>query len=129
MSRRGPRRPSSILKKVGDRLRELREEKALSQAELARLSRTSASHINAVERGERAPTVVALEQFARGLDVPITELLGPAAKRRPPSRSEKVWFRIVDQLRDRDVDYLRAAEDLLRSLERAVSTATTRTRK
>lgn len=119
----GGRRDRSIQVRVGERLRQLREERALSQAELARRAGTSTSQVNAVERGERAPTVGTLERLASALRVPVTEFfVGEKAPPRP-SRSEKVWYEIVESLRERDVEYLRAVRDLLKGFDRAVGRA------
>lgn len=119
----GGRRERLIQVRVGERLRSLREERALSQAALARRAGTSTSQVNAVERGERAPTVGTLERLASALRVPITDFFAGETAPARPSRSEKVWFEIVESLRERDVEYLRAVRDLLRGFDRAVRLA------
>jgi len=119
----GGRRDRSIQVRVGERLRQLREERALSQAELARRAGTSTSQVNAVERGERAPTVGTLERLASALRCPVTEFFAQEKAPPRPSRSEKVWYEIVESLRERDVEYLRAVRDLLKGFDRAVGRA------
>lgn len=55
-------------------VKEIREKKGLSQAELEKLSGVSASHIGYIERGEREPTVSVLCKLAKALDVSILDL-------------------------------------------------------
>lgn len=109
--------------RVGERLRHLREQRAFSQAELARRAGTSASQVNAVERGDRAPTVGTLVRFATALKVPTASLFEGEAKPPQVTRSEKVWFQVIESLRDRDAEYLRAVRELLRGFDRAVRRA------
>lgn len=109
--------------RVGRRLRHLREQLALSQAELGRRAGTSASQVNAVERGDRAPTVGTLARLAIGLNVPTSSLFDGEPTPPRPSRSEKVWFEVMESLRERDVEYLRAVRELLRGFDRAVRRA------
>ena len=55
-------------------VKEIREKKGLSQAELEKLSGVSASHIGYIERGEREPTVSVLCKIAKALEVSILDL-------------------------------------------------------
>lgn len=55
-------------------VREIRENKNLSQDELAKLSGVSASHIGFIENGERQPTLLVMCKLAKALKVQITEL-------------------------------------------------------
>jgi transcriptional regulator with XRE-family HTH domain len=114
MARRRP-----ITERVGERVTALREHQALSQAELARRAGIAASHVNSIERGLRAPTINVLEKLATGLRVPITAFFDEEP-RPAPTRSEKVWFEVMNMLRDRDAEYLRAVRGLLQSFARAV---------
>jgi len=58
--------------KVGDRLRELREERDLSIRALGRLSGLSANALSVIERGKSSPSVSTLYKVAQALEVPIT---------------------------------------------------------
>ena len=57
---------------VGDRLRELREERNLSMRALARLSGLSANALSMIERGKSTPSVSTLYKLAEAMEVPIT---------------------------------------------------------
>jgi XRE family transcriptional regulator, regulator of sulfur utilization len=50
----------------------------MSLVALARAAAVSASMLSAVERGEKAPTVMVLSRIADGLDLPLSVLLGLA---------------------------------------------------
>jgi transcriptional regulator with XRE-family HTH domain len=56
---------------IGDRLRELREEKKLSQGEVEKRTGLLRPYISRVENGHTVPSVETLEKFARALEVPM----------------------------------------------------------
>ena len=64
-----------INKKVGNRIRELREIQGLSQDVLAGRSGLHRSHVGQVERGESNVTVKTLWKIGPGLGVPVPELV------------------------------------------------------
>jgi len=55
-------------------IREVRENKNLSQEELAKLSGVSSSHIGFIENGERQPTLLVICKLARALNVDVADL-------------------------------------------------------
>ena len=59
---------------VGDRLKQLRELKGLSQGEIEERSGLFRCYISRVENGHAVPVVETLEKFARALDVPLYQL-------------------------------------------------------
>jgi transcriptional regulator with XRE-family HTH domain len=65
------------LAKLGERVREERTRRSLSLGDLARKARVSRSMLSAVERGEKAPSVLILDQIATGLGTSIARLLAP----------------------------------------------------
>jgi transcriptional regulator with XRE-family HTH domain len=60
---------------MGMRIRKLREERDMSQTELARKAKISREYVNKLEAGRYDPTVGVLQKLARALGVPVTELL------------------------------------------------------
>lgn len=64
-----------VRKKVGLNLKIFRQERGLSQEELAFECGLHRTYISGVERGVRNPTVVVLEAIAAALKVPTSELL------------------------------------------------------
>lgn len=64
-----------LLRKVGDRVREIRVKRGLSQEELAHRAGLDRSYMSGIERGVRNLTVLKLQSVARALKVPLRELL------------------------------------------------------
>ncbi|PXY31448.1 helix-turn-helix domain-containing protein [Prauserella muralis] len=60
---------------LGQRVQRLRRERGLTLQDLAAESAVSVSMLSAVERGDKAPTVVVLDRVATGLGVPLATLL------------------------------------------------------
>lgn len=94
-------------KRVGKRLRELREQRGWTQAEFAELTGKAVETISNMERGKTIPGLLTLEQFAKRLGVGLQELvrsdvsedtpcsqqaaiIGAAVKRLPESELELV---------------------------------------
>jgi transcriptional regulator with XRE-family HTH domain len=63
------------LAELGGRIRDERTRRSLSLEELAEKARVSRSMLSAVERGEKAPSVLILDQIATGLGTSMARLL------------------------------------------------------
>jgi transcriptional regulator with XRE-family HTH domain len=59
---------------IGDRLRELRQQKKFSQFEVEKRTGLLRCYISRVEHGHTVPAVGTLEKFARALEVPMYQL-------------------------------------------------------
>ncbi len=59
---------------IGDRLRELREEKKLSQGDIEKRTGLLRCYISRVENGHTVPAIETLEKMARALEVPMYQL-------------------------------------------------------
>jgi transcriptional regulator with XRE-family HTH domain len=59
---------------IGDRLRELREQKNFSQGEIEKRTGLLRCYVSRVENGHTVPAVETLEKFARALEVPLYQL-------------------------------------------------------
>jgi transcriptional regulator with XRE-family HTH domain len=82
-----PRSKADIRARFGDRLRELRLKKGLSQERLAFEARLHRTYISSAERGERNVSLVNLERLALALGVRLRDLIPeaePAPARRAP---------------------------------------------
>ncbi len=66
---------SEILKKFGDRVRQLRKQKDISQEELAHRADLHRTYIGMIERAEKNITLLNIEKIANALEVEISELL------------------------------------------------------
>ena len=60
---------------IGDRLRELREAKHLSQGDVEKRSGLLRCYISRVENGHTVPAVETLEKMARALDIPLYQMM------------------------------------------------------
>jgi transcriptional regulator with XRE-family HTH domain len=67
---------------IGDRLREMREEKKLSQGDIEKRTGLLRCYISRVENGHTVPAIETLEKLARALEVPLYQLFYEGAE--PP---------------------------------------------
>jgi transcriptional regulator with XRE-family HTH domain len=59
---------------IGERIRQLREQKGLSQGDVEKASGLLRCYISRVEHGHTGPSLDTLERFAAALDVPLYKL-------------------------------------------------------
>jgi transcriptional regulator with XRE-family HTH domain len=59
---------------IGDRLRDLREAKKLSQGDIEKRTGLFRCYISRVENGHTIPAIETIEKFARALEVPLYQL-------------------------------------------------------
>jgi transcriptional regulator with XRE-family HTH domain len=60
---------------IGDRLREIREERKLSQGDIEKRTGLLRCYISRVENGHTVPAIETLEKLAKALDIPLYQLL------------------------------------------------------
>ena len=65
---------SEIAKFIGQRIRNYRTQRGLSQEKLAELSGCHPTYIGQVERGEKNATLESIEKIASALNVPLSQL-------------------------------------------------------
>ena len=63
-----------ILKDFGNKIREIRKERGLSQEELAELSNLDRSYMGHIERGEKNVTLLKIHQIAHALQIEVYKL-------------------------------------------------------
>jgi transcriptional regulator with XRE-family HTH domain len=68
---------------IGDRLRELREVKNLSQGDIEKRTGLLRCYVSRVENGHTVPSIETLEKMARALEVPMYQLFYAAEE--PPA--------------------------------------------
>lgn len=71
-ARKPARHPA--LKKLGNRIRELRERRGLSQEGLADVAHIGRSYMSGIERGVRNCSTLHLFRIAKALQVPVKDL-------------------------------------------------------
>lgn len=73
---------------IGDRLRELREQKKLSQGHIEKRTGLLRCYISRVENGHTVPAIQTLEKMARALEVPMYKLFYDGEQ---PAQAPKVF--------------------------------------
>jgi transcriptional regulator with XRE-family HTH domain len=66
---------SEILRKFGERVRELRKQLSISQEELAQRANLHRTYIGMIERAEKNITLLNIQKIASALNKSISELL------------------------------------------------------
>ncbi|MBX3467754.1 MAG: helix-turn-helix transcriptional regulator [Planctomycetes bacterium] len=107
-------RAKDIKAPLGDRIRELRERRGLTQGQLAIASGISKVFLGTVERGEKAATVESLEKIARGLDVAPHELFRFGAKEAAATPADALGRRVAALARGASVSQMSKIERLVR---------------
>ncbi len=64
-----------ILKNLGDNIRKLRNQRNISQEELAFKTESARNFIGCIERAEKSPTIITLCKIAFALDVSLDVLV------------------------------------------------------
>lgn len=73
--------PTLDAKIVGEVIREYRTKKGVSQEVLSGLADIGRTHLSAIERGERKPTLETLYRIATALDVNMSDIVLEIEKR------------------------------------------------
>jgi transcriptional regulator with XRE-family HTH domain len=112
----GERAVKHVRKFLGQRLRALRKQHALSQERLGERSGLSGKFIGEVERGEKSISIDSLYHVAVALDIPMRELTDvradkPAAV--PTEEAEKIFALVAGRRRPED---LRKAYKVLQAM-------------
>ncbi|HEV2418507.1 MAG TPA: helix-turn-helix transcriptional regulator [Terriglobia bacterium] len=76
-SRQSSSKSHSLAASVGQRLREVRLQQSLTQADLEKTTGLLRSHISRIETGRRMPSVETLERLAVALKIPVHVLFRP----------------------------------------------------
>ena len=102
---------------LGQRVRELRKQRRLSQAVLGERSQLSGKFIGEVERGDKSISIDSLYKVSVALRVPLSVLADVGTSRRsvPNGDAEKILALVLDKHRPVDV---RRAYEVLRTILR-----------
>ena len=73
---------------VGERLKEIRTAKGISQYKLSKMSGISQSAISTLESSTKSPTTDTVERLASVLGITVAELMGETVETRKPTDDE-----------------------------------------
>jgi transcriptional regulator with XRE-family HTH domain len=104
---------------IGERLRELREAKKLSQGDIEKRTGLLRCYISRVENGHTVPAIETLEKMARALELPLYHLMydgdeAPEAPTAITSNGSETWGR-----GGRDARYFQKLRRLLAKMNAA----------
>ena len=77
---------------IGQRLRELREFKKLSQVEVSERSGFQTAYISRVENGHTSPGIESLERWAKALEIPVYQIFHGSEVPPEPRRIERDFW-------------------------------------
>lgn len=104
-----------IKKRLGERIRQLRKERELSQEQLAESANLNAKYLGAIERGERNLSLESMQKIATAFGISLSFLLQfedhPLAKHR--DEAEETFWKITKLLSKKDKKNLKIALNLL----------------
>jgi len=69
-----------LLKAVGDKIRDIRQDRGISQEDLAFKAGLDRTYVGSVERGERNISLINLERIMRALDLTAVDAFKPAKR-------------------------------------------------
>lgn len=100
---------SNVAKDLGLRIRQLRNEKHMSQEELAFKAGISPAHLGQIERAVKNPTIDTIGKIASALDVPVTDLFSTDRIAPTPHSVTigKINAQLIDMSEEEQKDILR----------------------
>ena len=104
----------NVKRLIGDRIRQLRKEKGLSQENLGYKAELHYTHIGSIERGEKNWSINTLIKLAQGLNVEIVDLFNFPM---PPADAEKIKQSLVEDINLSPPETIKILSDLLHGLK------------
>lgn len=100
---------SDIAKQLGQRIRELRNERHMSQEELSFKAGISPAHLGQIERSTKNPTIDTIAKIATALDVPVATLFTVDSVSAPPQNAiiGKINAQLLSMSEEEQKDILR----------------------
>jgi len=115
---------ASLQQQIGSRIKELRQLKGYTQAELAELVDLSTNYVGYLERGERTVSLQVLERLAHTLGVEVSTLFlfherGGERASKPPNRKAQILTKLAMFLQHTETEDLRFLFKLAKRLTRS----------
>lgn len=99
---------------IGDRIRQLRKEKGLSQEKLGYESELHCTHIGSIERGQKNWSIETLIKVAKGLNVNVVDLLNFNL---PPPDAKKIKKSLIKDINAASPETVKILSNLLNGLQ------------
>ena len=99
---------------IGDRIRQLRKEKGLSQEKLGYESELHCTHIGSIERGQKNWSIDTLIKVAKGLNVEVVDLFNFPM---PPADAKRVKKSLIEGINASSPETIKILSDLLNGLK------------
>jgi transcriptional regulator with XRE-family HTH domain len=99
---------------IGDRIRQLRKSKGLSQEKLGHESELHYTHIGSIERGQKNWSIETLIKLAKGLNVGVADLLNFTI---PPPDAKKMKKLLVEDIKESSPETIKILSELLNGLK------------
>lgn len=99
---------------IGKRIRKIREEREITQADLAKSARVGANYIPRVERGELVPSLQVAHRIAQALGITLDELCSKSNARKSPAAS----LAALKRVHKTDASVLKRVAEVLEELTR-----------
>jgi transcriptional regulator with XRE-family HTH domain len=89
---------------IGERLKDLREQKEMSQGDVEKRTGLLRCYISRVENGHTVPSVETLEKMARALEIPMYRLFTDDTRvKKPDIPAQAIPSRVVNTKQDREI--------------------------
>ena len=108
---------NKIRKLFGNRVKELRKAKNISQEELGERAGLHYTYIGGVERGERNISLESIEKIASGLEVNTGELFPFVSKKEKIPEKDSLRNEIINMLYEFDAKTLRLLSKILKDVK------------
>ena len=102
-----------IQKVIGNRLRDLRRKKGLSQEKLGWKAKLHYTYIGAIERGEKNVSIVTIGKIAKGLGISVNEIFNFPTDIKDP---DKLKGSILKEIEKSDPEIQKVVLDLVKEL-------------
>ena len=104
---------ADIKKQIGDRIRDLRKKKGLSQEELGWKAKLHYTYIGGIERGEKNVSIITLSKIAKGLGISVNEIFNIPTEIKDLDKLRASLLKEIDRS---DPEIVRVALDLFKGL-------------
>ena len=104
----------NVKRLIGDRIRQLRKEKGLSQEKLGYESELHCTHIGSIERGQKNFSIDTLIKVSKGLNVEVADLFNFPM---PPAEAKRMKKSLIEDINVSSPETIKILSDLLTGLK------------